>query len=203
MNKGFTLVELLAVIVILAIIGAVGIVSYTSITEKSEKDYYVNLIDNLELGATNYFVNNRSKRPGVNEVCSKVSLKTLIDTKYIESANDAKGNSCDLNNSFVYIKRNSNKQYEYKTHLICDSYKYDASGYCVMYGDVNEDGVVDSKDATKINNYLAGNETLNEQAMKNADVNADGKIDNTDSLLILQFVSGWHENTLPGSPIKN
>ena len=59
MNKGFTLVELLAVIVILAIIGGIGVVSYTSITKKSEGDYYINLINNLELGAANYFTNNR------------------------------------------------------------------------------------------------------------------------------------------------
>lgn len=122
MNKGFTLVELLAVIVILAIIGGIGAVSYTSITKKSESDYYVNLIDNLELGAANYFTDNRSKRPGIDEICSSVTLQTLINENYIESANDHKGNSCNLTNSRVYIKRNSNKQYEYKTHLNCDSY---------------------------------------------------------------------------------
>jgi len=131
MNKGFTLVELLAVIVILAIIGGIGIVSYTSITKKSEGDYYVNLIDNLELGAANYFTNNRSKRPGIGEICSSVTLQTLINEHYIDNANDHKGNSCNTATSRVYIKRNSDKQYEYKTHLDCDNYKeVVASTFC-------------------------------------------------------------------------
>ena len=124
MSKGFTLVELLAVIVILAIIGAIGVVSYTSITEKSQSDYYENLIDNLELGATNYFIENRSKRPSIGEKCAKVNVNLLIDEKFIENVNDVNGDSCDLENSYVYIKRNdNNKQYEYKVSLICNNYE--------------------------------------------------------------------------------
>lgn len=131
MNKGFTLVELLAVIVILAIIGGIGIISYTSIIKKSESDYYVNLVDNLELGAANYFRDNRSKRPGIGEVCKSVSLQTLINEKYLENANDHKGNPCNLTNSIVYIKRNSNMQYEYKTTLYCDDFTEEVdSNYC-------------------------------------------------------------------------
>lgn len=133
MNKGFTLVELLAVIVILAVIGGIGIVSYTSIVKKSEKDYYINLADNVELGASNYFKDNRSKRPGIDSVCSKVSLNTLINEKYLEKVVDTRGNNCDLNNSFVFIKRNSSNNYEYETTLICDDYEkiINESEYCV------------------------------------------------------------------------
>ena len=123
MNKGFTLVELLAVMVILAIIGGIAVVSYTSVMEKSKEDYYTNFKDNLTLGAVDYFEDNRSKRPGIGVICSKVNLKTLVDNRYIEKANDANGKSCDLNNSYVYIKRNANAQYEYKVVLKCDDYK--------------------------------------------------------------------------------
>ena len=135
MNKGFTLVELLAVVVILAVIGGVGIISYTSITKKTEGDYYINLIDNLELSATNYFADNRSKRPAINEICSSVTLETLIDEHYVESADDHNGNSCDLKKSRVYIKRNNDKQYEYKTYLDCEGDNYDVkfnqNDYCI------------------------------------------------------------------------
>ena len=135
MNKGFSLVELLAVIVILALIMGIGVVSYTSITKKSESDYYDNLIDNLELGATNYFVDNRSQRPGYDSAgnitkCAQVSLKMLIDKNYVESATDSKGNDCDLNNSFAYIIRNSNNQYEYEVKLICNDFKYNETYVC-------------------------------------------------------------------------
>lgn len=138
MNKGFTLVELLAVIVILAIILGVGVLSYTSITKKSEDDYYTNLIDSLELDAANYFNVNRSERPGFDSAGNlknkaKVSLTKLLNERYTESINDHKGNACsesDLNNSFVCIIRNSNKQYEYEVKLICNDYKYNEDYSC-------------------------------------------------------------------------
>lgn len=132
MNKGFTLVELLAVIVILALISGVGIISFSSITQKSENDYYVSLVSNLQLIASDYYSNNRSQRPGINNgdyVCSRVSLEELVNNKYIENVNNSKGESCDLDNSYVYIKRNDDKQYEYKVLLVCGDY----------YLSVNED----------------------------------------------------------------
>lgn len=133
MNKGFSLIELLAVIVILGIVSTIGIVSYRNIFSKSETDFYTNLIDNLELDGSNYFVNNRSKRPGLNQVCARVSLQTLKQENYLSDASDADGHSCDLNNSYVYIKRKSNKQYEYKVYLICDNYQetFLESEYCI------------------------------------------------------------------------
>ena len=125
MNKGFTLIELLAVIVILALISGVGIMSFSSITKKSEEDYYANLVNNLELKANDYYSDHRSQRPGINSgdyVCSRVSLEELVNNKYLDNVNNSKGESCDLDNSFVYIKRNADKQYEYKVLLVCDDY---------------------------------------------------------------------------------
>lgn len=137
MNKGFTLVELLAVIVILAVIGGVATISYTTLTKKTENDYYQNLMNNLSLSATNYFNDNRSKRPGFDiegkiTNCSKVSLQTLVDERYIENVNDPSGNSCDLMNSYVYIKRDTTSKYVYRTYLICNKYQsiFNDNEYC-------------------------------------------------------------------------
>lgn len=133
MNKGFTLVELLAVIVILGLISGIGIVAFSTLTARSESDYFVSLENNLELGASNYFANNRSARPTIDVVCSKVSLRTLVDAKYIDSATDNNGNTCDLENSYVYIKRNANREYEYKSALVCGDYItiFNETDYCI------------------------------------------------------------------------
>ena len=67
-----------------------------------------------------------------------------------------------------------------------------------MYGDVNEDGVFDYYDSSKILAYLKGNITLTESAMKNADVNIDGNVNIYDMCIIQNKLSGDAEfTTLP------
>lgn len=59
----------------------------------------------------------------------------------------------------------------------------------VYYGDVNDDGKIDSKDVLMLRKYLAKwTVTPNEE---NADVNADGKIDSKDVLLLRKFLAKW------------
>lgn len=133
MNKGFTLVELLAVLVIVSLLGSLAVVSMGGLTNRSKNDYYINLANTLELNANSYLKDNRSKRyPTINDTCGKVSFKELIDAKLIESALDANGKSCDINNSFVYFKLNTNKKYEYNTKFVCNNYNsnFDEQAYC-------------------------------------------------------------------------
>lgn len=71
-----------------------------------------------------------------------------------------------------------------------------------IYGDVSQDGIVNTNDATQIRQYLKGTRVLDPQSIKNADVNVDGKIDEKDARLIQEFVVQMHEGTLPFKPIK-
>lgn len=162
MNKGFTLVELLAVIVIIAVISGIGVISFSSLTNKSNTDYYNILASNLEFGASNYYGNYRSKRPSIGEVCNKVSLQELLQEKYIDSALDAQGKSCDLNNSYVYIKRNANKQYEYKASFVCGDYQnlVNESDYCTVL-DIGDTTIMLSAHDTDNNNYTVTNSYAN------------------------------------------
>ena len=74
----------------------------------------------------------------------------------------------------------------------------------IMYGDVNEDGVISMSDSLRFLKYLEKIVTLTEQAKKNADVNADGKVNKVDQNLLLRYCGNWYEkNTLPNSPIKD
>ena len=60
----------------------------------------------------------------------------------------------------------------------------------VLYGDVNDDGEINSMDATLILKYDAGTGTLTNDQLKAADVSGDGEVDSADATLILKFDSG-------------
>ena len=53
-----------------------------------------------------------------------------------------------------------------------------------LYGDLNNDGILDNNDIDKLTRYLSGSTGLDNQARKNADVNGDGVINNTDLTLL-------------------
>ena len=71
-----------------------------------------------------------------------------------------------------------------------------------LYGDVDMNGIVNSRDASTVTRYVKDMIGLDEQQIKNADVNADGKVDDTDRELIQEFVVKMHDDTLPFKPIK-
>ena len=59
----------------------------------------------------------------------------------------------------------------------------------ILYGDVNEDGVITEEDATLLSNYLNNNTKISDQALKNADVNGDGKVNITDLGLLQMYIA--------------
>ena len=59
-------------------------------------------------------------------------------------------------------------------------------------GDINNDGVVNNKDFSRLFQYLSGwNVVVNEAAL---DVNGDGSVNNKDATRLFQYVSGWNVN---------
>ena len=60
-----------------------------------------------------------------------------------------------------------------------------------LYGDANNDGVINDKDTTIILRYLSGKTT--EINLITADVNLDGEVDDVDRNIILQFECGFIE----------
>lgn len=60
--------------------------------------------------------------------------------------------------------------------------------YAARMGDLNNDGVIDSKDAITLKNYLHGN-TADVKYSKTADVNNDGLINAIDDTLLKRFIS--------------
>lgn len=60
----------------------------------------------------------------------------------------------------------------------------------ILYGDANNDGLIDSDDAMMVLQYYAGIINQNQINLMNADVNGDGVVDSDDAMLILQYYAG-------------
>ena len=63
----------------------------------------------------------------------------------------------------------------------------------LKYGDVNNDGYIDTEDARMIFKYYIGAITLTEEQMKIADVNKDNEIDTEDARKILLYCVGQNQ----------
>ena len=81
--------------------------------------------------------------------------------------------------------------YAYDECLNCDYTTYEqipATGPTHIPGDINGDGVVNSKDLTRLLKYVSGFDVeVNEAAL---DVNGDGVVNSKDLTRLLKYVSG-------------
>lgn len=110
MNKGFTLVELLATIILLTVLSGLVLFSVNYIINSSKKSLNQNQINTIEKAAQSYYL-----KDGINKNKNKscVTVDFLIDNGYID---DEKIKSFVSNKKFdghVEITFNSN-QYNYK-----------------------------------------------------------------------------------------
>ena len=82
-DKGFTLVELLATIIILGLLTTIAYVSVTNILDRGNGSYYDSQENMLVLAGREYFADHRSELPKEIGDTSNVTLKKLIEEKYI------------------------------------------------------------------------------------------------------------------------
>ena len=94
-KKGFTLVELIAVIVILAILALIGIPAYNSIRSKTLQKQYENLVVLIETTAEKYASANGVSLINVEELINEGLIET-DDGKYIYDPRDKKILNCYL-----------------------------------------------------------------------------------------------------------
>ena len=83
MKKGFTLVELMAVIIILGVIALIAFPIIDNSIKKSKEDSLDQTIDNIELSAYNYSVQNVFDKPSIDEK-KAIMLDRLQDTGFLE-----------------------------------------------------------------------------------------------------------------------
>ena len=118
-NKGFTLVELLAVVVILGIIITISIPAVSKWIEKSKMESKESQKNTLVMATESYAQANQKVLPkGIGQK-TKVSAEDLKNAKYLkEDLVDADKNSCM--NSYVEIYKYDKSKYKYTPYLQCD-----------------------------------------------------------------------------------
>lgn len=117
-RKGFTLIELMAVITILVILSLIIIPIIDKNVKRSKEDMYKIQIENIRMGGQGYFSDNLSSRPSVGNFCS-ISVDTLVSQGYINGSvvNPKTGES--FGEIYVQIKNIGNSNRNIYSYLVC------------------------------------------------------------------------------------
>lgn len=122
-NKGFTMVELLAVVLILGVISTIAIAGVRGILSRTKESYLDTQNKMVVLAGKTYYSDNRSKLPKVVGPVHEVTLQTLIDLNYIDLVKDAEGKDCVISaegkESKVYVQKIGKEDYKYSAYLYC------------------------------------------------------------------------------------
>ena len=119
-SKGFTLVELLAVIAILGIIMIVAIPGVTMLINRSKSDSRDSMEKTLEMAAKSYASGNIQALPKVVGESTLIKAKDLKKTNFLkEDLVDYDKNSC-MDDSVVRIYKYANNGYTYTPYLYCE-----------------------------------------------------------------------------------
>lgn len=155
-KKGFTLIEVLAVIVILAVIAGLIIPNIKRYKDKGNKEYYDKLKDNIVLAVKDYYSNHPEELPRgqvtdvdgveVRLYKTELSLQNLINNNYLTNeVVDTDDNSCVKPESKVVVT-NMNGEYTYQLCYLCDGkLGSDNSDVCKYSNPQNSYCAIDAK----------------------------------------------------------
>lgn len=125
MNKGFTLIEMLATIIILGILVTIVLFSANNLIKTSNLEYYNTSEKMMILAGKDYFADYRSYLPKEVGEKTRVLLSALVLEEYIDMIKDVNDNDCDTTKSYVEVEKTSDKAFLYKAHLVCDEAGYE------------------------------------------------------------------------------
>ena len=114
MNKGFTMIELLAVIVLLAAIALIITPLVTNSVKKGGETIDKQTQNNIVMAAKNWASDNKDKLP----TAKGVKVQTLIDDGYLDTDIDE-----GLKGSCVLISKQE-QAYYYKYSTACNDVQY-------------------------------------------------------------------------------
>lgn len=122
-NKGFTLVELLAVIVILGILAVVAVPNVNSLMNKSKNNMFCKKVESIESAAKYYAQDNLSNLITEDKmvIANKIPIRLLVEKGYLKKDDDncTIGVNCvtdprdksSLDNNYIDIYSENNRLY--------------------------------------------------------------------------------------------
>lgn len=129
-NKGFSLVEILAVIIIIGVIATIAAPTVSKYISGSKLTTFIAYEDSMEDAAKNAVLdcvgNNSAKceLPDKGET-NEIKLSYLVNEGFIDEFKPPKGGKCDLEKSFVRVENRGNLNYKFRVCLYCDEYTSD------------------------------------------------------------------------------
>ena len=126
-KKGFTMLELLAVIIILGILITLAYMGVSRYLNQARSTTYEDFEKNITSGVTNYLIDHTGSIPNEGESLV-VDVEKLVCEGYIEDLQDPResARTCNLE-SYALVKRNNNTGYnmdiDYEACLVCAGYK--------------------------------------------------------------------------------
>ena len=101
-----------------------------------------------------------------------------------------------------YLDADYKTKFDFENSNIAENIVLYAKFANIQYGDVKNDGKINSKDVIILIRYLAGWEMPADANIRNADVNADGKINEADVALLRKYIANWYQDkNLPNEPL--
>lgn len=120
MKKGFTLVEIMAVILILGVILVIAIPTFNKVVEESKNKLYKNLNETVVKTTKTYATENAFLMPTEEGESVEVTVNELISTGYLKELKNP-GDKEDTCNGYVIITRLADEQYAYNPHINCST----------------------------------------------------------------------------------
>lgn len=119
MKKGFTVVELLAVIIIIAVIGSIGFAIFDNVIHNMRINAYNEQKNNIVLAAQKWLSDIRGTEDYPNTFPYELTLTELRKADYIEKGicNQEERFLIDYDNSYVTITKNG-KLFEYTLNVV-------------------------------------------------------------------------------------
>ena len=127
-NKGFTLIEILAVIIILGIIAIIVVPISANYIFKARESIYEEHENSMKVAAQNMTTeclldNKKGCKVPVSMGSRRVYLDELIENGYLDELKDPRSdNYCDETLSYVTINNTGDANYDYKVCLVCSEY---------------------------------------------------------------------------------
>ncbi len=126
-NRGFTLIELLAVIVILGVIISITLPIVNRIIDDSKVKAFNTDVELMARAGENYFIENLSKLPTVNNQPVFVFLERLVTEGYIEQITTP-GNENEVCIGYVTVTKTGTDVFTYEPYLKCGN-RHETANY--------------------------------------------------------------------------